>query len=277
MPCPPDGNLPPSLRKCKRDELSSLTTESDSFIGAADVGVASSTPTLPVPGRSPVLPGMTTESMHQTTRPGNQVTPQIGSIFVLATEPLSGVGFCKGDRGMSQPSRWKMRDEVVQWEPGVPLNAAEWNTKIVPLADLVRQRREDGSFLKLTRTSVTPYNWSLPAIAACPIRDETCANCYALTRRFAAKLSITFRRGWPRWSSRWWSREALSRQTSRSRFPSIREDVERRNNFGLSGRFLSFNLRLRWASVTSSAGMVAGRRTLTSSKGRSEARPWRVR
>jgi protein gp37 len=77
-----------------------------------------------------------------------------------------------------------MRDDEVLWGPFVPLNAQDWDERIHALAEKANQRRQSGRFLMLSRTSQTRTVWSLPAIAACPVRDETCAHCYALGRRF---------------------------------------------------------------------------------------------
>jgi hypothetical protein len=128
-------------------------------------------------------------AITQTTKRPAHAGELIGSVFVLATQPLSGIWFPRGGPGASQPGqRWTMRDGTVQWEPCTPLNASERTARIAPLAVVARQKREDHTFLKISRTSTTPYTWSLPAIASCPVRDETCQFCYALSGRFAAKL-----------------------------------------------------------------------------------------
>jgi hypothetical protein len=99
----------------------------------------------------------------------------INSIFILQSEPMGGLWF--GDNAkkpINQHQRWQMRGGGICWEPSIPVNAQYWSERIAALAQQANQRRQTGAFLRLSKTSQTRATWSLPAIAACPLRDETC-------------------------------------------------------------------------------------------------------
>jgi hypothetical protein len=105
----------------------------------------------------------------------------ISSIFVLKSEPLSGLWFeKKASTAIDLHHRWYMHGGRICWEPFAPTNAHEWNGRIHALAEYANQRRRTGAFLVLSKTSQTRATFSLPAIVACLLRDETCEHCYAL-------------------------------------------------------------------------------------------------
>ena len=113
----------------------------------------------------------------------------IGSIFILQSEPMGGLWF--GDNAkkpINQHQRWQMRGGTICWEPSIPANALYWSRRIEAQAQQANQRRQTGAFLRLSKTSQTRATWSLPAIAACPLRDETCEHCYALERWYRNDL-----------------------------------------------------------------------------------------
>lgn len=116
-------------------------------------------------------------NIAQTTKPCDTT---IGSIFILQTEPIGGLWFAKGQVGFDLKFQWQMRDGRIDWKPFVPANAPHWEEKICQLVEIANKRRESGAFLRLSETSATRYNFNLPAIGACLVRDETCQSCYAL-------------------------------------------------------------------------------------------------
>jgi hypothetical protein len=102
----------------------------------------------------------------------------IGSIMVMQSAPMAGLW--KGKATFDLHHRWHMRGGRIAWEPFAPANAHQWDGRIHALADKANQKRQTGAFLRLSNTSQTRATWSLPAIAACPLRDETCEHCYAI-------------------------------------------------------------------------------------------------
>ncbi|MGO8930723.1 MAG: hypothetical protein ACLQU3_28020 [Limisphaerales bacterium] len=113
----------------------------------------------------------------------------ISSIFVLQSEPIGGLWFGNGTKEpLDLHQRWQMRGGTICWEPSIPANALYWSERIEAQAQEANQRRQAGAFLRLSRTSQTRATWSLPAIAACPLRDETCQHCYALERWYRNDL-----------------------------------------------------------------------------------------
>lgn len=106
----------------------------------------------------------------------------IGSIFILRTEPMAGIWFPKTSKGgFDLRYSWEVRDKGINWQPRVPVNSCYWEERIEGLVAAANDRRQSGAFLRLSKTSATHNNWSLPAIGACPVRDESCQECYALS------------------------------------------------------------------------------------------------
>jgi len=104
----------------------------------------------------------------------------INSIFVLGTEPFAGLWLGNTDRGgFNHQQRWRLHDGKICWEPLGPANTQYWEQRIHMLVEETTERRQQAAFLRLSKTSQTRATWSLPALAACPKRDETCEHCYA--------------------------------------------------------------------------------------------------
>jgi len=119
----------------------------------------------------------------------NRTKQVIKSVFVLSTEPMRGLWFGPREEMSLDPIKhWELRGGAVCWEPFVPRNAGYWVKRIKSLARQANEARRTRAFLRLSKTSKTGCTWSLPAIAACPVRDETCVQCYALQRWYRSDL-----------------------------------------------------------------------------------------
>jgi hypothetical protein len=117
-------------------------------------------------------------------------TDTIGSIFVLKSEPMSGLWFGKKARpAIDLHHRWHVRGGRIFWEPFAPANAREWEERIHALDEYANQKRRTGAFMVLSKTSQTRATFSLPAIVACALRDEACEHCYALKGWYRLDLS----------------------------------------------------------------------------------------
>ncbi len=131
--------------------------------------------------------------MHHTAQPNQAVVLEtklkkprsdrnhedaIRSILVMQAEPMHGLW--TDEAAFDLHHCWHIRGGGIDWEPLTPANAHEWDGRIHALAEKANQARQSGTFLRLSKTSQTRATWSLPAIAACPVRDETCEHCYAL-------------------------------------------------------------------------------------------------
>lgn len=95
----------------------------------------------------------------------------------MQSAPMGGLW--KGKAAFDLRHRWYCRGSRICWEPVVPANVEHWNERIITLVTYAADRRRTGAFLRLSRTSQTRATSSLPAIGACPVRDETCDHCYA--------------------------------------------------------------------------------------------------
>lgn len=108
---------------------------------------------------------------------------RLPSLFLLSTEPISGIWFeANSFNNANRLNKFIYKDEDLTWLPFKPTDAEKKYDFVEKLNYLVKDYKSKGkpSFLKLSGTSKTGITWSLPAVGSCPQIDETCKGCYAL-------------------------------------------------------------------------------------------------
>ena len=107
-------------------------------------------------------------------------------LFALQSNPVGGVWLTGGDaRALSRLRRWEWRDGALRLEGGGVADAAltAWAEQLAAVIEAY-QVRGPAAFLRLSNVTKVGPTWSLPAVGACPVIDETCIDCYALKGRY---------------------------------------------------------------------------------------------
>lgn len=108
---------------------------------------------------------------------------RLASIYLTGTSPPTGFWMSRGEVGsVVRNRRWEWNNSKITWTPEAPADGLLRKDSIRLFVESIQQIKEKGlsGFLKLSGTSKTGITWSLPAIASCPLIDETCSTCYAL-------------------------------------------------------------------------------------------------